>query len=470
MVRRLLPMACALLCAAVATAPANAARPLDLGFFDSVFTGSQSVPWLERAAAAGSDVVRIDIGWDAPNTPQEPAGFDPTNPADSHYDFAAADAAIRAATADGLKVIATFTGAPRWAEGRRMPAGATPGTWRPRPRALEQYAIALGRRYSGRFRDPLHPGRFLPRVWAFQVWNEPNLSVYLAPQWSGTRPESPILYRALLNAFYRGVKSVDPDALVVTAGTAPFGDPGPGGDRIMPADFWRVLLCERLATGGAIHGTPCPDPAHFDVMAHHPYSVGDPETKALNADDVSIPDLWKLTRLLRFAERTGRALPSIQHQLWITEVGYNTKPPNPAAVPITEAGRWLEQTLELLWQQGVSVITWNTIVDQPPIPNYSSTSQSGVYFLNGTPKQAPLAAFRFPLVAWRTRHVIAVWGRAPVAGRLAIEKRSGSLWRRISTLAVKRHEVFELHLRAGSGGLELRAEVGGQASLPWRLG
>jgi hypothetical protein len=258
----------------------------------------------------------------------------------------------------------------------------------------------------------------------------------------------------------------------VTAGTAPFGDPGPGGQRIMPALFWRDLLCLSRLSDGALQGASCPGPAHFDVMAHHPYSVGPPPTRALNADDVSIPDLGKLTRILRFAERTGRALPRIHHQLWVTEVGYNTRPPNPLAVPITEAGRWLEQTLELLWRQGVSVVTWNTIVDQPPIPNYSSSSQSGVYFLNGRPKAAPLAAFRFPLVAWRNGRGggAEAWGRAPAAGRLVVEQRLGRAWRRVASVEVARHQVFQLPVPAAAllGG-ELRATVGGQFSLGWRL-
>ena len=113
---------------------------------------------------------------------------------------------------------------------------------------------------------------------------------------------APAHYRRMLSAFYRGVKSVRPAALVVTAGTAPFGDPGVGGHRIMPARFVRELLCLRRSRR-RLRGTSCPAPARFDVLSHHPYSVGSPRRKALNADDVSIPDLGKLTRLLRAAER-----------------------------------------------------------------------------------------------------------------------------------------------------------------------
>jgi hypothetical protein len=447
---------------------ARAASPLELGFFDAVFTGPNGGAWLQRSAGAGADVVRIDIGWDAPNGTHRPVGFHAQDPGDPQYDFSRADQAIRDASADGLRIIASFSGAPAWAEGPGMPADASPGSWRPDPSALEDYGIALGRRYSGHFPDPQHPGHNLPRVGSFQVWNEPNLSKYLSPQWSGTRTAAPELYRRMLNAFYRGVKSVDPSALVVTAGTAPFGDPAPGGERIMPARFVRDLLCLRQTAIGFM-GTRCKDPAHFDVLAHHPYSVGAPDTVALNADDVSIPDLGKLTRLLRAAERNGTALPRRRHPLWVTEVGYNTKPPNPQGVPIGEDARWLEQTLELLWQQGVGVITWNTIVDQPPDPSYSATSQSGVFFLNGRPKAPVLQAFRFPLVATRTgTGTVQVWGRAPAAGSVEIDRRVGSRWAAVRTLQTGAHATFLITV-AARGGAGFRARIGDEQSLVWQL-
>jgi hypothetical protein len=457
-------VATALLLALLIAAPAVAATPLALGIYDEAFTGPSSASWLAKTKQAGAEWVRIGIGWVAPQTSTRPAGFDAANPADPHYDFTTADAAVRQAAARGLHILLTFTGAPRWAEGPGMPSDAVPGSWRPSPAALEQYGVALGRRYSGRFRDPAHPGQTLPRVAAFQVWNEPNLTQYLAPQWSGTRPESPIIYRAMLNAFYRGVKSVDPGALVVTAGTAPFGDPEPGGLRVMPALFWRVALClEQTATGGLRSGR-CADPAHFDVLAHHPYSWGSPTTPALWPNDVAVPDIGKLTRLLRFAERTGQALPRIHHPIWVTEIGYDSSPPNPGGLPLTEQARWLEQTLGELSRQGVGVVMWYQIVDQPPDPTYSASTQSGLYLLGGRPKPA-LTAFRFPLMTWDDGTAMTVWGRAPAAGPLQIQRRAGSGWQTIRTLTVSAGATFDPQVARFSG--EIRATVAGQASLVW---
>jgi hypothetical protein len=458
-------LALALLC----PAGAWAARPLELGFFDGAFTApGTAATSLTRSAGAGADIVRIDVGWDAPNTTTRPVGFDARNPVDPNYNFTAADTSIKEATRLGLRVLVTFTGAPRWAEGAGPPAEVPPGTWRPDPQALEDYGVALARRYSGHFPDPANPGQVLPRVIAFQPWNEPNLSSYLNPQWSGNQTASPAIYRAMLDAFYRGVKSVDPTALVVTAGTAPFGDPQVGGPRIQPALFWRDLLCMRATSTGGLVGVPCRDPAHFDVLAHHPYSWGSPTTPAYWPDDVAVPDLSKITRVLRAAERTGRALPRIRHPLWVTEIGYNSNPPNPRALPLGDQARWLEQTFEVLWSEGVSAILWYLVGDQPPDPAYSYSSQSGVYFLNGQPKPA-LTAFRFPLVAWRASPAaVQVWGRTPASGRLIVERLVGSTWRAVRTLRERAQATFLTQVPA-RGTVSLRTRIGGQMSLVWRL-
>jgi hypothetical protein len=60
--------------------------------------------------------------------------------------------------------------------------------------------------------------RYTGRVDAYQVWNEPNL----AREWGGYAPDS-AAYVDLLRACYVGVKTADPDALVVSAGLAPTG-------------------------------------------------------------------------------------------------------------------------------------------------------------------------------------------------------------------------------------------------------
>jgi len=450
------------------TASAAPMRDLDIGFSDGVFGAepSLSAPWLRRAADSGADLVRINIGWVATNSAQRPPGFNARDPADPAYDFRRADAAIVAATSHGLRVLALFTGAPRWAEAPGRPADARPGTWRPDPHALEEYGAALAKRYSGDFPDPARPGSMLPRVDAFQVWNEPNLALYLRPIWDGNRPVAATHYRRMLNAFYRGMKSVRPTALVVAAGLAPFGDAPADGFRISPARFVREMLCLR-ASKGRLLGKRCPSPARFDVLAQHVFPSGSPRRHALNADDVAIPDAGKLTRLLRAAERTGRALPRKRHRMWVTEVGYDSRPPDPRGIPIARHARYLALAFYLLWRDGVDTITWLQSQDSLPIPSFAASTQEGVYFNDGRPKPAA-RAFRFPFVAERAgRATLRVWGRAPVAGEVHIERRTRSGWRRIRTVRVRAHGTFLVRI-AARGKTRLRARVGAQTSLVWR--
>lgn len=459
----------ALTLALPASASAQSAHSLRVGYFDRVFTEEAATrgPWLDRAVSSGADIVRLEIGWQAPHTPTRPPGFNARDPADPAYSFTAADAAIVDATARGLRVLVSFTGAPSWAEGANRPLGARAGTWRPDPAAIEEYGAALARRYSGDFPDPARPGRTLPRVDAFQVWNEPNLDKYLTPQWRGRRTRAPAHYRRMLSAFYSGVKAIRPAALVVSAGLAPYGDDADfaGGKRIRPARFLREMLCLRK-TKKRLRGTACPAPARFDVLAHHPYSVGAPRRHALNADDVSIPDLGKLTRLLRAAERAGRALPHKRHRLWVTEVSYDSSPPDPNAVPLARHARWLQETFYLLWRQGVDTIFWFQARDSPALET-QATNQSGTFFRDGAAKPAA-QAFRFPLVAERVgRGSIRVWGRAPVAGTVRIERRTGSAWRLVRRVRVRRHGTFLVRIVARSK-TDLRARVADETSLVWR--
>lgn len=454
----------------LAPAAADASRGLSLGFLDGVYTTDQAErdPWLDRTVAVSADIVRIDIGWPAPNTATRPAAFDARNPADPQYDFLRADASIVAASERGLQVLASFTGAPRWAEGSGRPANVVPGTWKPSPEALEEYGAALAQRYSGAFPDPARPGKLLPKVKAFQVWNEPNLSTYLNPQWNGRGAASPGAYRGMLTAFYRGVKLVNPGALVVTAGTGPFGDLQ-GGNRVMPARFVREMLCLRRGKKRP-PTSPCPQPARFDVLAHHPYSVGRPRRKALNADDVSIPDIGKLTRLLRAAERSGRALPRTRHPLWVTETSYDSSPPDPDGVPQTAHARYLQEAFYLLWRQGVDTITWFQIRDQAPLPSFAATNQSGVYFGDGSPKPAAVA-FRFPFVVERaTRRRLRAWGRSPLAGQVRIERLRGGSWRALRSVRVQRNGIFLVLLPSKTAPDRLRARVAGETSLTWTHG
>ena len=442
----------AIVASAASAAPAVASAPasMHLGFLDSSVSFDPDpalrAQWLDRMSSVGADRIRIAVNWRAIAVRAPQPGEDIADPAWPGYRWESVDVAVAEATARGLTPIVSINGAPNWAEGPGRPASAPPGSWRPDPAAVGAVARAAALRYPG------------VRYW--QVWNEPNLGVYLTPQWEHGKPASPGHYRRMLNAFYDAVKGVSPASRVVTAGTAPFGDPGTSGNRMRPARFVRELLC---VSAGA-----CSEPARFDVLSHHPYSVGGPHRKALNADDVSVPDLDKLVKPLRRAERMGRVGGARRHAVWVTELSWDSSPPDPRGVPAQEQARWLEESLYVLWRNGVDTVTWFLARDQAPIPSYADTYQSGVFLRDGTPKPSA-TAFAFPLVAERLPGGRArIWGRAPAAGPVVVQRRAGTRWVAIATFrasAPGRVFTSTAPLRPGT---KLRARAGAATSLVWR--
>lgn len=444
----------------LAPVPAASASELRLGFFEygPLTDGPQAPAWMARADAAGATVVRLSLAWLTVAPVERPAGFRDEDPGSTGYRWSALDARIEALANAGMAPLITVRTAPAWAEGPSRPRSARPGTWKPDADLLGAFMQALATRYSGSYPDSA--GGTLPRVRHWQVWNEPNLSVYLAPQWErnrgGLRPVAVSRYRSMLNAGYAGVKRAQPDATVLAAGTAPYGDRHPGGERIPPATFLRRLLCLRDTT---LRPMACPAPTHFDAYDHHTYGVARPNRRALNPDDVATPDLSKLTRVVTRAVKVGTAVPRGRKPLWITEVSYDSGPPDPNGVPLKRHARWLEQSFFLLWRQGVRTILWFSIVDKPPDPNYDVTYQAGVYFADGRQKPA-LTAFRFPFV----RRGDSAWGRAPADGSVVIERHSRGAWRPVTVIAGRRHETFEAKVPRSA---PLRARQGAVVSLAW---
>jgi hypothetical protein len=418
-------------------AAAGAPRGLDLGFGDSAFNASdpqQRETGLEEARTLGARIIRINIRWAGVASTRPLDGADPDDPA---YRWSEVDARIRDASSRGFRVLPLLFDAPGWAEGSVRPSSAPRGTWLPDPRAFGQFAEAAARRYRG--------------VTQWQVWNEPNLWVYLSPQWRRVNGRliavAPGHYRRMLNAAYMGIKRANAHSRVVTAGTAPYGDP-PGADRTFPVTFWRLLLKR---------------PTRFDIYAHHPYSVAGPRRPALNAGDVSVPDLGRLTRIVRAAARADHVLPRARKPLWITELSWDSSPPDPGGVPSTRHARWLTDALYLLWKQGAHAVLWTMVRDAAPHGGYAVTYQGGVLQLSGLAKLAA-RAFAFPVACERmARGRLRVWGKAPRPGRLRIVRDR----RTIRRLTVGRGGVFLLTVRSAHG---VHAEVPGLSSLACKPG
>jgi hypothetical protein len=447
---------------------------------------------MARIRAAGASVVRIPVDWRDLVSADPGPGFQAADPASSAYRFAPLDASVLSAVSAGLTPLLVVSHAPAFAEATPRWPYAYPGSWAPSPIALEAFASALARRFDGSFPDPQESGGALPRVRLFQAWNEPNLARYLEPQWVVEEGRwsafSPLLYRQLLNAFYDGVKAVEPGDLVVAAGVAPNGDPE-GVGRMQPVRFLQELLClprGRRASAGRARRS-CPEPPHFDVLAFHPLSAADPDLPAVASLDVAIADFAKITGLLKQAERLRTALPAGEKPVWVTELNWESAPQSPQGVPAELQAAWISRALHRLWVAGVSLVAWQFLVD--PYPGVSAATPTGGVIeyprpaglysagAGGDPESAApkpfLSGFTFPFDPLRVdAERVRVWAllmrpRQPVL--LERRARGGGAWRTVARLHADRHGVLNVLVALrGAARLRLRsgALVSAGASVP----
>ena len=240
---------------AVLPAQAVAGPRLYVGLFDD-----QAFRWeasrhtnLDLAQGDGASVIRTIVRWSeiAPQRPRHPA-----DPFAREYRFNDLDDLVRSAAQRRIEVLLTIWGTPSWANG-----GAGANVAPTHPSDLRNFAYALAERYSGSFAG-------FPPVRFFSIWNEPNSSLFLRPQFdSRGHPVAPRVYALLVRAAYDGIKRADPDALVAAGETAPRGHDRPVAglrDSESPGKFARLVAAV--------------DPQlPFDSWAHHPYPRSDRE-------------------------------------------------------------------------------------------------------------------------------------------------------------------------------------------------
>jgi hypothetical protein len=148
-----------------------------------------------------------------------------------HYDWGYVDGLVNAARAHNLKVLGVIAYTPEWAR-----PTDTYFTFPPTNSAdYGEFAGALANRYAD-------------RVFDWELWNEPNLPLFLGY----LHDNNPARYTELVKAAYPAIKAVQPNSTVVLAGLSPML-----GDYAPPA-----FLDQMYASG--IGG-------FFDAAAAHPY-------------------------------------------------------------------------------------------------------------------------------------------------------------------------------------------------------
>jgi hypothetical protein len=447
---------------AAAASPPLQTGPLQTAVVDpQSFGGADSAVAFQRVQGAGASAVRLILFWAdvAPRGDRPPTGFDAENPADPGYSWASFDRQVVSASAAGLEPIVSIQLAPTWAEEGTV---GDPGTRLPDPAALRAFALAAGTRYGGTFEA-------LPRVRYWQVWNEPNHHLFLYPQFEAGRLLAAPWYRQMVNAFADAVHAVHPDNLVIAGGLSPFGS---GELASSPLDFMRAVLC--MPAEGQT-GPTCNTPVDFDVWAHHPYTTGGPTHHAVAPGDVSLGDLPEMRQLLIAAIAAKHVASTRPIRFWVTEFSWDSKPPDPIAVPTALHERWVAEALYRMWEASVSLVTWFQLRDDP----LSETQfQSGLYYLEAPPARPfsrpkpSLRAFRFPFVAFTSRNGILTWGRTPGGqpGTVVVQIKRSAGWRTISSVRTNRFGIFRAQLHGPRRG-SLRARLLDQtdASVPFSL-
>jgi hypothetical protein len=455
------------LIAAVRAVPAQAAlRPLETGI--SYVYGNEPEEFA-HVVATGAKFVLVPMNWSDVAPANQPSSWNPASPADPNYDWSFFDTWVRNALAAGLTPVLQVRGAPAWAQNCGPYRHDSP--CEPDPTKLGQFATAAATRYSGRFEG-------LPRVRYWQGLNEPNYDFYFNPQFVNQKPVSPGLYRKLINSFYAAVKAVEPADVVLMAGLGPIGVPG---HTVAPLRFARELLC---MTGGPEHPRKgkgnCEGGVHFDVFDIHPYTSGGP-THEGGGDLVELGDVPRLQKLLRAADQAGRIKSNLHRKtpLWIVEMAWDTKPPDPNGISMKLASQWIAETLYRTWKEGIEHFFWFSIVDFPRngLPPNQSV-ESGFYFWNpvvALQKPKPtIDAYRFPFVALRQGNGLMVWGRTPNSrgGRVRIEAKQGGGWKTLRTLSASGKGMFTAVLGTSYGKDKkgaVRARYGGESSVPFPM-
>jgi polysaccharide biosynthesis protein PslG len=422
-----------------------------------------SAPAFARVAAAGASVVRLPVAWSEVAPKVQPPGFNAEDPADPAYRWQLLDESVRTAAQYRLEPLVFFFDAPAWAQLEAYPEYGPNST--PDPVEIGRFAKALALRYSGSFQG-------LPRVRYWQAWNEPNISIYFRPQLVANRPVSPAWYREVLEHFAPAVRSAHADNLIIAGGTAPFHDiTGEVMDQRKdwgPLSFMRELLC----VSRTLRPT-CDTRVTFDAWAHHPYTSGGPTHHAVLPDDVSLGDLPEMKRVLDAAVKAGHITASGgRPEFWVTEFSWDSRPPDPKAVPVPLLQRWVSEALYRMWKTEVTLVTWFTIRDQPMSRSFY---QSGLYYRGASlaadrPKPF-LQAFRFPVVAFREGAKVLVWGRTPAgrSGQVVVEQRIGKRWARLGGLPTNRYGIFQARFATTLPGSVRARTTTKDTSIPFSL-
>jgi hypothetical protein len=439
----------AILALAAAAAPASAdhteATIFDPGgIVNPGLSAAYRTRTLDRISNLGADTVRVLVPWrwiaPQPDRLLAPAGFDPSDPGDyPQRSFDALDQIVREAQTQDLRVLMTPTGpAPNWASG-----SAVNDHVKPDADQFGKFVEALGNRYSGCTAASCESSSPPPRVTFWSVWNEPNLALFLRPQYVHGRPVSGRIYRRLYLAARRGLRdsghASDPVLIGETA-------PSRGAVSTAPIDFLRQVLC---LNRGFQRRRGCA-PLKAAGWAQHPYTPGvAPWQRPRSSSGISIGSLDRLVRALRLAAGAGATVGRLP--VYVTEFGIESHP-KPSALFGLSQQRQVEYLgiAELLLYRDPWVRSYSQYLmgDDAGNPLDHLTFNTGLRFSDDRPKLA-YSAFPITVAVRRTGSGgVEIWGHLrPGNGIREVEIRyrdSDGVERSLGSVETNADGYFEL--------------------------
>jgi hypothetical protein len=335
----------ALCVVALAGASSAAASPaLKLGITDDARVFAESERTFAKLGELRPQILRVNLHWNivAARRPRKP-----TNHRDPRYDWSGYDRLALAAKARRIRLLFTIVSTPRWANGGR--------DWNYPPthaRALQQFAFAAASRYSGRydvFADPYVDG-VLPRVKMWTAWNEPNLKFFLRPvprPWRMSYATAAArAYAKICNAVMRGVHAAQSR---MNGEKVACGVTSPRQKRNAPSTGPLEFLAALRRTN-----------ARFDVYAHHPHPPSyrrRPGTPPGARGTVTLGNIRVLTSLLNRLYGPKR--------LWITEYGYQTRPPDHFGVSLRGQAAYLREAYVIAKRHPrIDMLVWFLLRDE----------------------------------------------------------------------------------------------------------
>jgi hypothetical protein len=344
------------------------------------------------------------------------------------------DNLVKLATQLGMRVYFTITGpGPRYGHLKAPPSQrANAGTFKPIPGEFQSFVQAVGRRYSGSYRDENGIRRRLPRVSLWSIWNEPNQPGWLSPQWERGVPASPALYRELFYAGRRGLdRSGHANDAILLGETAPLGSDQHGPrNGIRPIPFIRELVCVKpdgtQFTGPDATARHCDDfakngPLKAVGFAHHPYTKKiAPSVAPRSPDEVTMGNIGTLGPILdALSSQSGGNLPAAL-PIFLTEFGYESNPPDPRnGIPYMRQAQFNQLADFLAYNDPrVMATTQFLLRDVGPLTQYARgsrlywfTYQSGLYTVRGRAKPAAFS-YALPFVTFPAGDgVTGFWGQ-----------------------------------------------------------